>query len=69
MELDRNRKCRVGLALAATLFLCALASPDHVSAQAARQPLSKDAVVKLLEGDVSPKRVAVLARELASISS
>ncbi len=63
MESDSTRRRPVRAALAATLLGCALASPGGVDAQAAQRPLSKDAVIRLLKGDVAPKRVGEMARE------
>jgi formylglycine-generating enzyme required for sulfatase activity len=49
----------IALLVALVLGLC----PVDVQAQAGRQPYSKEAIVGLLKGEVSPKRVAVLARQ------
>jgi formylglycine-generating enzyme required for sulfatase activity len=46
-----------------SLVLCAVLLPLNASAQKAAHPLSKDTVVKFLKGDVSPHRVAAIARE------
>jgi hypothetical protein len=47
------------VALVLSVGLCAA----NVLAQAERKPYSKEAIVGLLKGEVSPKRVAVLARQ------
>ena len=45
------------------LILCAMFSLPQVQAQASKKPLSKDAIIRLLKGEVSPGRVAAMARE------
>jgi formylglycine-generating enzyme required for sulfatase activity len=55
----RTYRGRIALLVALVLGLCAA----DVQAQAGRQPYSKEAIVGLLKGEVSPKRVAVLARQ------
>jgi formylglycine-generating enzyme required for sulfatase activity len=47
------------VALVLSVGFCA----KNVRAQAARQPYSKEAIIGLLRGEVSPQRVAVLARQ------
>ncbi len=47
----------------AVLVFCATVSLLAAHPQRAPKPLSKDDVIRLLEGDVSPKRVGEMARE------
>ncbi len=54
------RKCIAGMAV---LFVCTMAWPWSARAQGPPKPLSKADIVRLLKGDVSPKRVAAMARE------
>jgi formylglycine-generating enzyme required for sulfatase activity len=59
MLLRRRFRRRIAPLVALVLGLCAV----NVWAQAARQPYSKEAIVGMLKGEMSPKRVAVLARQ------
>ncbi len=49
----------------AALILCAAIRPLPVDGQKPSRPLSKDDVIRLLKGEVSPKHVAEMARESA----
>ena len=49
--------------LGAALILCMMLPLTQAYAQASKKPLSKENVIQLLKGDVSPIRVASLARE------
>jgi formylglycine-generating enzyme required for sulfatase activity len=55
----RTFRKRVAPLVALVLGFCTV----NVQAQEARRPYSKEAIVGLLKGEVSPKRVAVLARQ------
>ncbi len=57
------RRFRKSIAFAAAIFACTLAMTPCAQGQASKEPLSKDEVISLLKGYVSPKRVAKLARE------
>ncbi len=59
MSPRRTFRREIAPLVALVLGLCAV----NVQAQVARQPYSKEAIVGLLKGEVSPKRVAVLARQ------
>jgi len=50
-------------AVGVALILCVMFSLLQAPAQVAKKPLSKEAVIHLLKGEVSPNRVAAIARE------
>jgi hypothetical protein len=50
-------------AVGVTLILCGIFSLLQAPAQVSKKPLSKEAVIRLLKGEVSPNRVAAITRE------
>lgn len=54
---------RSGAVVAAALILCAAVLTLKLQAQAPQKPWTKDQIIRMLKGDVSPKRVETLARE------
>jgi hypothetical protein len=62
--LEEVRKAMKKLgAVGVALILCGIFSLLQAPAQVSKKPLSKEAVIRLLKGEVSPNRVAVIARE------
>jgi hypothetical protein len=61
MPLQRSHRIRT-IAIEVTILFI-VASASFARAQVSPKPLSEDEIVRLLKGDVSPKRVAELARE------
>lgn len=59
----RRQTMREWSALTLAVGLCTGLALVNAHAQEAQRPYSKDEIVRLLKGDVSPKRVAVLARQ------
>ncbi len=59
----RGTAFRKSTLLTATLMVGAMGLALRANGQGARKPYSKEEIVKLLKGDVSPTRVAVLSRE------
>jgi hypothetical protein len=62
--LEEVRKAMKKLgAVGVALILCGIFSLLQAPAQVSKKPLSKEAIIGLLKGEVSPNRVAAIARE------
>jgi formylglycine-generating enzyme required for sulfatase activity len=59
-RLQKFQKLAISVAV---IILYAFATPAFARAQASLKPMSKEAIIRLLKGDVPPKRVEALARQ------